>query len=233
MFRLFSASLVVAAALPSLSSPVSAASDIAIAAINTGRLYVVGTTERPHTTVTLDDRFRTESDDTGKFQYELVYHPASCIVAAIIEGVSHEAVVGNCGQQVMPGTWLEPHAAVDAPTLLNRVLAAEPDASAASFRPARSREQPQNAVPAVPLLPVFTAAAWTSLFVQSEPALPSAETVSSFQMTGTTPPCLPAPSKVEPARPPATSDRRQGRSFKVQPVSFRSPATHGSRSAEH
>ncbi|MGH1575186.1 hypothetical protein ACRAWG_36735 [Methylobacterium sp. P31] len=83
--------------------PVLAASDITMAAITTGRLYVVGTTEHPHTPVTLDDRFTTESDDTGKFQYELVYHPARCIVSAIIEGKAHEAVVTNCGQQCQPG----------------------------------------------------------------------------------------------------------------------------------
>lgn len=78
---------------------VRAASDITIAAIATGRLYVVGTTERPHTAVTLDDKFHTESDDTGKFQYELVYHPARCIVSAAIDGKAYEAVVTNCSQQ--------------------------------------------------------------------------------------------------------------------------------------
>lgn len=76
-----------------------AASDITIAAIATGRLYVVGTTDQPHMPVVLDGRFRTESDDQGKFQYELVYHPPRCIVSAEIAGKAYEAVVGNCGQQ--------------------------------------------------------------------------------------------------------------------------------------
>lgn len=75
-----------------------AASDITIAAIATGRLYVLGKTERPHTPVVLDDQFRTESDDKGKFQYELIYHPTRCIVSAKIDGKVYEAVVSNCGE---------------------------------------------------------------------------------------------------------------------------------------
>lgn len=79
-----------------------AASDITIAAIATGRLYVVGSTDQPRTPVVLDGQFRTESDDTGKFQYELVYHPARCIVSAMIAGKAHEAVVSNCGEICTP-----------------------------------------------------------------------------------------------------------------------------------
>ena len=85
------------------SSAVQAASDITIASIATGRLYVVGTTERPHMPVVLEDRFRTESDDKGTFQFEVVYHPARCIVSTQIEGKTYEAVVSNCGQQGPPG----------------------------------------------------------------------------------------------------------------------------------
>ena len=76
-----------------------AASDITIAAIATGRLYVLGSTERPHTPVVLDEQFRTESDDKGKFQYELIYHPARCIVSARIADKTYQAVVSNCGEQ--------------------------------------------------------------------------------------------------------------------------------------
>lgn len=87
------------AAALGLCNPAFAASDITIAAIATGRLYVGGSTERPHTPVLLDGQFRTESDDRGTFQYELVYHPARCIVSAQIDGKAYEAVVSNCGQQ--------------------------------------------------------------------------------------------------------------------------------------
>lgn len=78
--------------------PAWAASDITIASIATGRLYVVGSTDQPHTPVVLDGQFRTESDDQGKFQYELVYHPPRCIVSALISGNAYEAVVSNCGE---------------------------------------------------------------------------------------------------------------------------------------
>jgi hypothetical protein len=170
MFRMFSAAMTATAALLSLSTPVSAASDITTAVITTGRLYVIGTTERPHTTVVLDERFDTESDDNGIFEYNLVYHPASCIVAATIEGVTHEAVVGNCGQQVMPGTWLEPHAATEAPALLRRLTTANSESASASFchsgSPVQSQE-PADAKPTVPAPPLFIAAGWANLWVQN------------------------------------------------------------------
>ncbi|WP_187274978.1 hypothetical protein [Methylobacterium sp. WL119] len=87
------------ALLLSLCQTSFGASDITIAAIPTGRLYVVGTTERPHQQVVLDGQFQTESDEAGEFQYELIYHPARCIVSALIDGKAYEAVVSNCGQQ--------------------------------------------------------------------------------------------------------------------------------------
>lgn len=98
MAHLISIAAASAAALM-LCGSAQAASDITIAAIATGRLYVVGTTDQPHMPVVLDGQFRTESDDQGKFQYELVYHPARCIVSAAIGGMPHEAVVSNCGEQ--------------------------------------------------------------------------------------------------------------------------------------
>ena len=99
MIRAVSIAIAAEALLLSLCQTSSAASDITIAAIATGRLYVVGTTERPHQPVVLDGQFQTESDEAGKFQYELIYHPARCIVSALIDGKAYEAVVGNCGQQ--------------------------------------------------------------------------------------------------------------------------------------
>ena len=95
MLRLLS--IVVAAQAATLSA--YAASDITLAAMAKGRLYVLGMTERPHTLVVLDQQFRTESDDNGAFQYELTYHPAPCIVSATIDGRAYRAVVSNCSQQ--------------------------------------------------------------------------------------------------------------------------------------
>jgi hypothetical protein len=99
-FSIFSAAGAVALML---GAPASAGSTIAVATIAAGRLYVLGTTERPHTPVILDDQFRTESDDWGGFQYELVYHPAPCIVSATIQGKAYKAVVSDCSQQGSPG----------------------------------------------------------------------------------------------------------------------------------
>lgn len=126
------------------SMSASAASDITVAAIATGRLYVVGTTNRPHTAVVLDDRFRTESDASRKFQYELVYHPAGCVVSAAIDGAIHEAVVSNCGQQVMPGTWLDPKPAMTRPAPLERVLSPRAELPSALFCPAVQTERSQD-----------------------------------------------------------------------------------------
>lgn len=91
-----------------------AESDITIASIATGKLYVVGTTEKPHTSVILEERFRQESDDAGKFVFEEIYHPARCIIGVVIEEKVYEAVVSNCGQQGpagLPGTGMEKGAA--------------------------------------------------------------------------------------------------------------------------
>ncbi|MEE7502852.1 hypothetical protein MMR14E_05485 [Methylobacterium mesophilicum] len=126
------------------SMSASAASDITVAAITTGRLYVVGTTDRPNTVVVLDNRFRTESDGSRKFQYELVYHPASCVVSAAIDGTMHEAVVSNCGQQVMPGTWLDPKPAMTRPALLERVLSPKAELPSAVFCPSVQTERSQD-----------------------------------------------------------------------------------------
>ena len=104
MIRAVSIAIAAEALLLGLCQTSLAASDITIAAIATGRLYVVGTTERPHQPVVLDGQFQTESDEAGKFQYALIYHPARCIVSATIADKAYEAVVGNCGQQGPPGS---------------------------------------------------------------------------------------------------------------------------------
>ena len=104
MIRAVSIAIAAEALVLGLCQTSFAASDITIAAIASGRLYVVGTTERPHQPVVLDGQFRTESDEAGKFQYELIYHPARCIVSASIADKAYEAVVGNCGQQGPPGS---------------------------------------------------------------------------------------------------------------------------------
>jgi hypothetical protein len=85
-----------------LADPSHAASTVTAAAITTGRLYVVGTTERPHTKVSLNDKFTAESDDRGKFQFELVYYPVGCVVRTTIDGKTIETTVQHCGEICTP-----------------------------------------------------------------------------------------------------------------------------------
>lgn len=84
--------------LPAFNIAALALSDVTIASIAIGRLYVIGSTERPYTLVTLENEFKTESNDKGQFQFETIYHPASCIIRVDIEGQSYKAVVSNCAQ---------------------------------------------------------------------------------------------------------------------------------------
>jgi hypothetical protein len=151
--------------------PVWAASDITIAAIATGRLYVVGKTEHPHTAVTLDDQFRTESDETGKFQYELIYHPARCIVSASIDGKAYEAVVTNCSQQCQVGPQNQGVAsptAAAAPPL--------PAAQSAGTPPVANAATPPGRRPPKPVPPVRTGAVAAPAAVQhSVPTRPAGE----------------------------------------------------------
>ncbi|MHB2209247.1 hypothetical protein [Methylobacterium sp. CM6257] len=185
-----------------------------MAAITTGRLYVVGTTERPHTAVTLDDRFRTESDDTGKFQYELVYHPARCIVSAVIEGKAHEAVVTNCGQQCQPGQEnlgaTAPSAAV-APLL---PAAVQPAGKPASMGAAAHPE----AKPPLPAPPVRTGAAAPPTPAKTKPAAKPSPEPGKVVQPARTPPQkaaqhatpqvrpTPSPKPARKPRPPAASN---------------------------
>lgn len=94
--------VMVAASLAGFGGSIAAAvaaDEIVIATITGGRLFVLGTTSESRQRVVLDGRFETTSDDARSFQFELVYHPATCIVGATIGNETREAVVGNCGQR--------------------------------------------------------------------------------------------------------------------------------------
>lgn len=83
-----------------------AASDISVATLAIGRLYVIGTTQEPNTPVTLEKRFHTTSDALGRYAFEEIYHPATCIVGVDIEARTYQAVVSNCAQQIRTGPLL-------------------------------------------------------------------------------------------------------------------------------
>lgn len=79
-------------------------SDISMAALALGRLYVVGTTAEPHTPVTLDHRFHTTSDEAGRFSFEEIYSPVTCIVGINVDARTYTAVVSNCALQTSAGS---------------------------------------------------------------------------------------------------------------------------------
>lgn len=191
------ASIVAAAGVGALAMSGSAwaGPEITLAAIATGRLYIVGTTERPHMPVVLEDKFRTESDDKGRFQYELVYHPARCIVTATMDGKSVEAVVSNCSQRCevpqSAGTGATP-AAASLPAIPGR---SETPAAVGLQQPTRSPQS--NKAPAAPS-PANAGAA----------ASPPAATAPSKKVQIERPP--------RPPHRPATQAPAQARS--VQPV---------------
>ncbi|WP_419828333.1 hypothetical protein [Methylobacterium sp.] len=85
-----------------LATAAHAGPGIAAAAIAAGRLYVVGTTDKPHTIVSLDEKFTAESDDKGKFQFDLVYYPSGCVVRAKIGAETYQARVEQCGMKCEP-----------------------------------------------------------------------------------------------------------------------------------
>ena len=192
-----------------LGAPAHAASDITVAAIAVGRLYVAGTTDQPHTKVTLDGKFDAESDGKGLFQFELVYHPASCIVRAAIDGKTVEAVVGQCGEVCKPAK----QADVPRMPALGSAKPSSGPASAAPTPPARpdglalvAPEGPAatNALPpAEPASPTFNAEGTARPILR--PPLPPPRPVDSASIAArpVSPAPAPEPSVTKPRHRPA------------------------------
>ncbi|SDO26354.1 hypothetical protein SAMN05216360_1185 [Methylobacterium phyllostachyos] len=186
------------------ASASAAASDITIAAIATGRLYVLGRTEHPHTTVVLDDQFRTESDQTGKFQYELVYHPARCIVSAAIDGKTYEAAVSNCGEQCQPTASEQARpmaAAVPSPDQPTPATASRSSGEPNANRSAKATPPSGAAAPPPSLAGAAAGVATDSLSLPSRNASPTANDPGRFNAI-TNPPLPPA----RPHRPAPRSE---------------------------
>ncbi len=72
---------------------------ISKAAIEAGKLVVVGTTRRPDRVVVLDQKFRTRSGADKVFQFSGVYLPRDCVVRLDSVGETIEALVQFCGPQ--------------------------------------------------------------------------------------------------------------------------------------
>ncbi len=67
------------------------------AAIENGRLSVVGVTDGPRARVVLDGRFRTRSNGRNVFRFDLLYRPGDCQVEVSSGDGKAEALVQYCG----------------------------------------------------------------------------------------------------------------------------------------
>src|SRR5215212_9431788 len=98
------AALILVAGLAALIRPASvqqAVSGFTItnATIAEGDLWIVGQVDEPNTAITLDDSYSENTDRSGRFQFRIAYHPATCAVVLKTERQSHAVVIANCGQR--------------------------------------------------------------------------------------------------------------------------------------
>ena len=80
-------------------TPALAEFTIVGARIAEGDLWVIGQVDEPNTPVTLDGSYTETSDGSGRFQFRIAYHPATCTVILKTERQSRAVVVANCGQR--------------------------------------------------------------------------------------------------------------------------------------
>jgi len=80
-------------------TPAFAEFTIVGARIAEGDLWVIGQVDEPNTPVTLDGSYTETSDGSGRFQFRIAYHPATCTVILKTERQSRAVVVANCGQR--------------------------------------------------------------------------------------------------------------------------------------
>jgi hypothetical protein len=72
---------------------------IEAAKITGGELWILGHSDELDTEVLLDGRFSQKSDRRGYFEFHVVYHPPTCIVALRTASEARDVVVGECGQR--------------------------------------------------------------------------------------------------------------------------------------
>ena len=68
------------------------------ARITEGQLWVLGQADEANASISLDDAFEQRTDSRGRFEFRVVYHPATCIVTVKTAAQSQQAVVAGCGQ---------------------------------------------------------------------------------------------------------------------------------------
>ena len=77
------------------SSPAAASIRIVDSIYQDGILVVTGQT-RPHARVTLDDKFVTQSDGGGHFEFRTPYKPETCMANITTDEAAYSAVITNC-----------------------------------------------------------------------------------------------------------------------------------------
>jgi hypothetical protein len=93
--------MILAATLCAAATASKAAGEISIdmAMISNGDLNIYGHLSPPRSTsITLDGRYSTRSDQDGRFAFQLAYHPETCVVTLKSDAVSRQAVVGYCSR---------------------------------------------------------------------------------------------------------------------------------------
>ena len=98
--RIAKAALVIASSAPAVLAAPSALAEIRVsgARITEGQLWVLGQADEPNASITLDDAFEQTTDNRGRFEFRIVYHPATCIVTIKMASQMRQAVVAGCGQ---------------------------------------------------------------------------------------------------------------------------------------
>src|SRR4051794_21277408 len=78
----------------------SALAEIGIsgARITEGQLWVLGQADEANASISLDDAFEQTTDNRGRFEFRVVYHPATCIVTLRTASQAKQAIVAGCGQ---------------------------------------------------------------------------------------------------------------------------------------
>jgi hypothetical protein len=80
------------------AAPALAEIKVSGARITEGQLWVLGQADEPNAPVTLDGAFEQTTDGRGRFEFRVVYHPATCIVSVKTAAQVKQAVVAGCGQ---------------------------------------------------------------------------------------------------------------------------------------
>lgn len=78
--------------------PAQAEITVSVARISEGQLWVIGQVDEPNAVVTLEEGMEQTADGRGRFEFRVVYHPATCIVTVKTPAQTKRAVVAGCGQ---------------------------------------------------------------------------------------------------------------------------------------